>query len=77
MRDVAWGCVKATTDMECMKTILNGTADLMTTDAMKTFIAGHDFKLQPIISQYLKKVRHFWNYDNMVNFPSYDWMPDV
>ena len=48
--------MKATSDLECMKTVLNGTADLMTTDAMATFIAGHDFQLHPIISQYLRKV---------------------
>ncbi|XP_072015686.1 major yolk protein-like [Amphiura filiformis] len=63
VKDVSWGCVNASNDMECMKTVLNGTADLMTTDAMATFIAGHDFQLQPIISQYLRKESDEQTYD--------------
>lgn len=64
VKDVAWGCVHASGDLECMKAVLNGTADLMSTNATATFIAGKDFKLQPIISQYLRKEP---------TEPTYDW----
>jgi hypothetical protein len=49
--DVAWGCVKANTKMECMQAVMNDTADLLTADPTETFIAGREFKLQPFMSQ--------------------------
>ncbi|XP_033098851.1 major yolk protein-like isoform X2 [Anneissia japonica] len=52
VNDIAWGCEKLPSTMECMKAVLNGTADLYSTDPTETFIAGHEFKHQPILSQY-------------------------
>ncbi|XP_071948893.1 uncharacterized protein [Antedon mediterranea] len=49
---VAWGCVLKPSKMECMRAVQEGSADLLSTDATETFIAGREFKLQPILSQY-------------------------
>ena len=50
-KDIAWGCVLADSKMECMKAVLSGSAELMNGNPTETFIAGREFKLQPILSQ--------------------------
>ncbi|XP_071802089.1 major yolk protein-like [Asterias amurensis] len=50
-RNIAWGCVRAESKMECMKTVLNGSAELMTANTDEIFTAGREFKLQPFLSQ--------------------------
>lgn len=37
--------------MDCMRNVLNGTADLYSGDLKEIFIAGNDFNLQPMMIQ--------------------------
>ncbi|CAH1272766.1 TF [Branchiostoma lanceolatum] len=52
VNEISWGCVLATSQLECMKMVHNGTCDIVSTDAMHTFIGGKEFLLQPFMSQY-------------------------
>ncbi|KAI8491563.1 antigen p97 [Branchiostoma belcheri] len=52
VNEISWGCVLATSQLECMKMVHNGTCDIVSTDAMQTFIGGKEFLLQPFMSQY-------------------------
>ncbi|XP_071820987.1 major yolk protein-like [Apostichopus japonicus] len=48
---IAWGCVHAPTSMECMRNVLNGTAEIFSGNVEEIFIGGRDFLLQPIMMQ--------------------------
>ncbi|XP_071820996.1 major yolk protein-like [Apostichopus japonicus] len=51
LRNISWGCVLARTEMDCMRNVLNGTADLYSGDVKEIFTAGNDFQLQPMMIQ--------------------------
>ncbi|XP_054770132.2 major yolk protein-like [Lytechinus pictus] len=50
VKDIAWGCVLANSNMECMKAVHNNSADLFKADPQETFIAGKEFLLDPLMS---------------------------
>ncbi|WP_411026454.1 hypothetical protein, partial [Salmonella sp. s54395] len=48
---IAWGCVIAKTKLDCMRNVLNGTADIYSGNVEEIFIGGRDLLLQPIMMQ--------------------------
>ncbi|PIK46227.1 major yolk protein 1 [Apostichopus japonicus] len=51
LNHIAWGCVHAPTSMECMRNVLNGTAEIFSGNVKEIFIGGRDSLLQPIMMQ--------------------------
>lgn len=51
LRHIAWGCVIKPTNMDCMRAVLNGTAEIYSGNSKEVFIGGNDFMLQPIIME--------------------------